>query len=102
MPDPVDPVVLLSALADPTRLRVVRLLAGGQELHVGAIAEALALPMATVSHHLGILREAGVLADRKDGRQVFYGPAPGVFTPASGDRPAELHADGVRVLLDGR
>jgi DNA-binding transcriptional ArsR family regulator len=101
MPDHSDPIAVLSALADPTRLRVVRLLAGGPELHVGAIAGALALPMVNLSHHLGILREAGVLADRKQGRQVFYGPAPGVFTPAEGGRPAELHAGGVRVVLGG-
>jgi DNA-binding transcriptional ArsR family regulator len=55
-----------------------------------------------VSHHLGILRKAGVLLDRKEGRYVYYGPGPGVFTPARDGRPAELRAGGVRVVLDGR
>ena len=62
---------LFKALADETRLRVVALLAHG-ELCVCHIQAALGLSQSNVSRHLGILRAAGVVQDRRDGTWVHY------------------------------
>jgi DNA-binding transcriptional ArsR family regulator len=57
--------VVLQALADPTRLRMVRALADGGERLCGTLEEQL--PKATRSHHLKVLREAGVTHTRAVG-----------------------------------
>lgn len=62
---------LLGALADPARQDLVQLLAR-EELNVGDIADRVTLSRPTVSHHLGILKRAGLVRTRKDGREVFY------------------------------
>lgn len=59
------------ALGDGTRLEIVQLLRG-KELCVCDILEAFSLSQPAISHHLGILRQAGVVLDRKDGKWVFY------------------------------
>jgi DNA-binding transcriptional ArsR family regulator len=68
----------LAALAAPERLRVIRLLGAGAR-NVGEIAEALQIPMVNLSHHLAVLRHAGVLCTEKHGRFVRYSLAPGVL-----------------------
>lgn len=75
--------VMLAALAEPTRLRIVFLLAR-QEHNVGELAEAVGIPMVNMSHHLGVMRQAGVLEDEKDGRKVIYRFRPGIFTAGDG------------------
>ena len=71
-----------SLLGDPTRLRILQLLERDGELNVQALCAALGLPQPTVSHHLGLLRRAGVLRSRRDGKRIYYaldpqfGPAP--------------------------
>lgn len=59
------------ALAHPRRLEIVQLVRG-QELAVTDIYQMLDLPQANVSQHLAILKEAGVLASRRSGKQVYY------------------------------
>lgn len=59
------------AFGDPTRLRILALLAGG-ELTVNKIVKAVGLSQPTISRHLSILREAEIVVDRRDGQQVFY------------------------------
>jgi len=59
------------AVADPSRLRILKMLEGG-ELCVCQITETLGLAPATVSKHLSILRSAGLVAQRKAGRWVHY------------------------------
>jgi DNA-binding transcriptional ArsR family regulator len=59
------------AFGDKSRLTILKILANG-ELSVNEIAEAVKLTQPTVSRHLGILREAGIVVDRRDGQQVFY------------------------------
>lgn len=58
-------------LSDPTRVRILALLAR-EELAVQELMEVLGMAQSRVSRHLGILREAGLLGDRKDGTFVFY------------------------------
>ncbi|UJS24823.1 metalloregulator ArsR/SmtB family transcription factor [Thiothrix winogradskyi] len=60
------------ALADQTRLRLLLLLANGRELCVCELTQALELAQPKISRHLAILRETGVLQDRKAGLWVYY------------------------------
>lgn len=66
-----DQVVLLKALADETRLRLVRLLAR-EELNVQELALILKLPQPTISRHLAVLKQVGLVGDRRDGPRSFY------------------------------
>jgi DNA-binding transcriptional ArsR family regulator len=61
--------VVLQALSDPNRLEIVRLLARGGEQRCGELAVPLA--KSTLSHHLKVLREAGVIRTRVEGTQRF-------------------------------
>lgn len=61
----------LKALGDPLRLRIVDLLRHG-EMAVGDISEFLETEMATVSHHLQILKNAHLVSPRRDGRFIYY------------------------------
>jgi DNA-binding transcriptional ArsR family regulator len=65
---------ILSALAQETRLAIVRLLVQESEegLSAGMIAEILQVPPATLSFHLSLLTDAGVLKSKKDGRNITY------------------------------
>ena len=64
----------LRALADPTRLRLLALLSR-EELSVAELTKILSTGQSTVSQHLAQLREAGLVADRKDGARTFYSRA---------------------------
>jgi ArsR family transcriptional regulator len=61
----------LRAIADPERLRIVQCLRGGPKT-VGQIAQETNAPFANVSHHLKLLREAGIVEGSKRGRFVSY------------------------------
>ena len=58
-------------LADPSRLRILRLLAAEGELPVGTIAERLAISQPGVSNHLACLRWCGFVGTRREHRTVF-------------------------------
>jgi len=59
------------AFGDPTRLKILSILTDG-EMTVNQITGKIGLSQPTISRHLGILREAGVVIDRRDGQQIFY------------------------------
>jgi ArsR family transcriptional regulator len=61
----------LKALAHPVRLRMLALLREG-ELCVCQVTEILGLAPSTISEHLSLLRRAGVITERKEGKWVFY------------------------------
>ncbi|CAG0911850.1 unnamed protein product [Cyprideis torosa] len=67
-----QPDILTKALSDPTRLRIVMLLTGQDELCVCELTQALELAQPKISRHLAILRESGLLQDRKAGLWVYY------------------------------
>lgn len=61
----------LQAIAEPNRARIIELLGHGE--HCGCdVGNALAMSPALVSHHLRVLRSAGLLRERRNGRWVFY------------------------------
>lgn len=72
-----DAIKALSALAQPTRLGIFRLLvtAGPDGLNVGVIQEQMQLASATLSFHLKELTHAGLVTSRQEGRFVYYAPA---------------------------
>jgi DNA-binding transcriptional ArsR family regulator len=62
----------LRLLADPVRVRIVSALAEADELCVGDLALALDVSDSSVSHALRLLRTAGVVRNRRDGRVIYY------------------------------
>jgi len=64
--------LLFKAFSDQTRLRCLLLLAGVEELCVCDLGELLELPQPKISHHLGNLRKAELVEDRKEGLWVYY------------------------------
>jgi len=72
-PTPPDVVAkYFRGLGDPTRLRLLELLAAEGESGVGELVDRLALPQATVSTHLGCLRWCGFVTTRREQRAVIY------------------------------
>ena len=69
----VDPDVrLFAALADPTRMAIVRELAGAPEVCACDFTTCCDVRQPTVSHHLRVLREAGVIESERRGNSIFY------------------------------
>ncbi len=67
-----DPVAFGKALADETRQRIMRLLCC-RELCVSDLVAALGdVSQPTVSHHLQILKQAGLVDTRREGKQMYY------------------------------
>ena len=63
---------VFTALGDEHRQRILLTFEPGERLNVGQIVEVSTLSRPAVSHHLKILREAGVLNSEKVGKEVFY------------------------------
>jgi ArsR family transcriptional regulator len=61
------------ALGDPSRIAILaRLAEYGKPMTVGEVAECCPTCVSVVSRHLGMLREAGILEARREGREVYY------------------------------
>lgn len=63
---------VFEALGDEHRQRLLLSFEPGERLNVGQLAELSTLARSTVSHHLKVLREAGVLQQEKVGKEVYY------------------------------
>lgn len=63
---------MLKAIAHPIRISILNYLKDGQKLSVTQIHEKLGIEQATASHHLGILKEKGVLCSKRDGKNTYY------------------------------
>lgn len=63
---------VLSAMSDPTRLRLLSLIAHNGEICVCDLIEITELPQPKVSRHLAILRHAGLVNDRREGQWMHY------------------------------
>jgi ArsR family transcriptional regulator, arsenate/arsenite/antimonite-responsive transcriptional repressor len=77
--------VLLKAIADPARLRLVSLIAchEGGEACVCELTGAFDLTAPTISHHLRVLREAGLISSERRGTWVYYRTSPDVLARLS-------------------
>ncbi|WP_340538131.1 ArsR/SmtB family transcription factor [Nocardioides sp. GXZ039] len=90
---------LLKALADPVRLRLMSLVAAheGAEACVCDLNDAFDLSQPTISHHLKVLHEAGLLERSKRGTWVYYRVSPGAVAAVAnlfGGAGAESKAAG--------
>lgn len=63
---------MFMALGDEQRQRIVLSFEPKEQLNVGQIVEGSRLTRSTVSHHLKVLFDAGVLKRRKEGKEVYY------------------------------
>jgi DNA-binding transcriptional ArsR family regulator len=61
-----------SALGDEHRQRILLTFEPGERLNIGQVVEVSTLSRTAVSHHLRILREAGVLQSQKEGKEVYF------------------------------
>ena len=71
--------VLAKALGHPLRVRIVRLLAGQRSCVCGELVGELPVAQSTVSQHLKVLKQAGIIQGTIDGPRVCYCLAPGVL-----------------------
>lgn len=63
---------VFKALGDPTRLRIVKMLAENSETCVCTIVDELNMGQSAVSHHMAKLKQAGLLHSRKEGQWIHY------------------------------
>ena len=63
---------MLKAIAHPMRIAIIDFLEGGKKLTVTEIHELLKIEQSTTSHHLGILKDKGVLSSKREGKNTFY------------------------------
>jgi ArsR family transcriptional regulator, arsenate/arsenite/antimonite-responsive transcriptional repressor len=68
--------LVFTALGDPHRQRILLMFERDERLTVGQIVHASTLSRSAVAHHLRVLRVAGVLSSRKEGKEVYYWPEP--------------------------
>jgi DNA-binding transcriptional ArsR family regulator len=69
-----SPDLLFRALADPTRRAIFESLCVGGEQSVGVLTAQAGVSQPAVSKHLAVLKQAGLVADRHEGRQTHYSP----------------------------
>ena len=88
--------VAFKALGDPTRLQLMSMIASapGGEICVCDLTPAFAISGTTISHHLKVLREAGLVDAERRASWVYYRPRPGLMrqlaTLLSVDEPANV------------
>ena len=63
---------MLKAIAHPMRIAIISFLEDGKKLTVTEIHNLLQIEQSTTSHHLGILKDKGVLASKRDGKNTYY------------------------------
>ena len=98
-------VLLARAMADFTRVRILYALRG-RDLCVCELCDALEVSQSTLSTHLQVIREAGLVQTRKEGKWIYYAPAPDFESLTTGIfdffdstlcRDARLQRDGNRI-----
>jgi ArsR family transcriptional regulator len=71
-----NPITILSALAEPTRLEALRLVWDGREHCVCELMRELSASQSRMSRHMATLKTAGLVTDRRDAQWVRYRRAP--------------------------
>ena len=62
----------LKAMAHPIRISILFILKEGDKMTVTQIHESLGIEQSTTSHHLGILKDKGVLCSKREGKNTYY------------------------------
>jgi ArsR family transcriptional regulator, arsenate/arsenite/antimonite-responsive transcriptional repressor len=88
--DDIELLRVLKALAHPKRFRMVQEISAGGELSCGAIAEKFPVAQPTISHHLKILTDAGLLDVRREGQHGICSVNRELITRAVALLPARL------------
>ncbi|MEW6643036.1 MAG: metalloregulator ArsR/SmtB family transcription factor [Pseudomonadota bacterium] len=78
---PTTPDLLFRTLADPTRRAIFERLCRDGEQTVGALTAGAGVSQPAVSKHLGVLKQAGLVRDRHEGRQTHYSAQVGALAP---------------------
>ena len=73
--------LLFRTLADPTRRAIFERLCREGEQTVAALTARAKISQPAVSKHLGVLKQAGLVRDRHEGRQTHYSARPGALSP---------------------
>lgn len=95
-----DAVRLLRTLSDSTRLRLLRVLQRGEH-NVTDLCRELGLPQPTVSHHLGLLRSANLVANRRDGKQVYYSLNDTTVSQSEPDQSLSIESGSLQLQIRG-
>jgi DNA-binding transcriptional ArsR family regulator len=77
----IAPDCLFKSLADPTRRAIFERLCRDGEQTVGALTARAGVSQPAVSKHLGVLKVAGLVCDRRDGRETHYSAEPQALAP---------------------
>lgn len=70
---------IAKALADPRRFEIFKAISAVREMACGAIAERFPIGQSTVSHHLKVLADAGLVDVRREGQHGYFSTRPGVL-----------------------
>src|SRR5579872_2989023 len=81
MTDTADISTVMRTLADPTRRAVFERIVGADEISVGELTRGSGVTQGAVSQHLKLLKQAGLVAERPAGRNVFYRTQPEGLAP---------------------
>jgi ArsR family transcriptional regulator, arsenate/arsenite/antimonite-responsive transcriptional repressor len=96
-------VRVLKALADPHRFKMVQEIAAAGELSCGQVGECFQLAQPTISHHIKILAEAGLVAVRREGQHIFISLDRALLDRVLGMLPGRLEgAKPVKAARKGR
>lgn len=63
---------MLKAIAHPMRISILGYLDEGKKLTVTEIHELLQIDQSSASHHLGILKDKGILVSKREGKNIYY------------------------------
>lgn len=64
--------VMLKAIAHPMRIAIIGFLDNGEKLTVSEIHQKLGIEQSSTSHHLGLLKDKGVLVSKREGKNTYY------------------------------
>ncbi|WP_201313002.1 metalloregulator ArsR/SmtB family transcription factor [Dyella sp. EPa41] len=81
MPEAASLNDVMRALADPTRRSVYERIAGAEEISVADLTRGSGVSQSAVSQHLKSLKQAGLVVERPEGRNVYYRAQPDGLTP---------------------
>lgn len=70
---------MLKAIAHPTRISILQRLKDGKSHNVTALYTMLCCEQATISHHLGVLKNKGILISKRDGKNTYYSIKKDIF-----------------------